>query len=389
MIATGPAVNPIYQQATAGLHKIARHEIKEEPVDRKVSIVGTNGGSQLSNSLGAAGANQAIAFVTTSTGATTKTLAGNLEAPADSGQHLELSPTTATMAMEPPRAIFTPGNQKTVLPTYLPNTGNLATLLHAANTVSYIKASTVNSNAGAAGSPHGELTVTVSSAPMASVSAGGSMVASVVPPTMVPSIGSSMVPSMGQIPLMCKPGSVVRLAASGHLVQPLTLVQQIPTATTANGVNGGGGGLNGVAGKAGTAGSSQAAATIAQAGGHPHSTQPAAAAQLFLAQTGPASGGAYKTSGAGVATPGNGQPVTSMATVITQAAPPQPAHHHGTQIVAGVAPLGKVQLGGATATLSIKPVSQFPLISGQQFITTSSQSLKPVVVVSVPQTSTQ
>lgn len=115
-----------------------------------------------------------------------------------------------------------------------------------------------------------------------------------------------------------------------------------------------------MAGKAGTAGSSQAAATIAQAGGHPHSTQPAAAAQLFLAQTGPASGGAYKTSGAGVATPGNGQPVTSMATVITQAAPPQPAHHHGTQIVAGVAPLGKVQLGGATATLSIKPVSLKP-----------------------------
>ena len=34
-------------------------------------------------------------------------------------------------------------------------------------------------------------------------------------------------------------------------------------------------------------------------------------------------------------------------------------------------------------------VSQFPIISGQQFITTSSQSLKPVVVVSVPQTSTQ
>ncbi|OQR77366.1 hypothetical protein BIW11_02920 [Tropilaelaps mercedesae] len=380
VIATAPAVNPIYQQATAGLHKTCRREIKEEPCDRKASI-GSNG-------LGAAGsASQAIAFVATSTGATSKTLTGTTESSSEGvGAQIEVSPAATTVTMEPPRAIFTPGNQKTVLPTYLPNTGNLATLLHAANTVSYIKAaSAVSNSTGAGGAPHSELTVNVSSAPMVSTG-GSSMVASVVRPTMVPSMTSSMVPSMGQIPLMCKPGSVVRLAASGHLVQPLTLVQQIPAAAAANGVNGG---TNGVTGKAGTAGSSQPA--IGQATGHthhPHSSQQATTTQLFLAQTGPAPGGAFKAPGAGVTPPGGNQPVTSMATVITQAAPSQTGHH-GTQIVAGVAPIGKVQLGGATATLSIKPVSQFPLISGQQFITTSSQSLKPVVVVSVPQTSTQ
>lgn len=92
---------------------------------------------------------------------------------------------------------------------------------------------------------------------------------------------------------------------------------------------------------------------MSQSSSHGHATQPAT--QLFLAQSTTATqGGAFKpaTMGGAVAA---GQPVTSMATVITQGGSSQ-ASHHPTQIVAGVAPIGKMQIGNATTTLSIKPV---------------------------------